>query len=64
MEQLIEVLKKDVILHGGNASEIVNVHGQLTDITISSSPWGEITIIKPVSRLEAIALTEAFDPFK
>jgi hypothetical protein len=55
LSKVIVFLTDDVKLHGGSASEIINMHGQLYDITISDSPWGLITIKEPITYLEAWA---------
>lgn len=61
-KKFLEFLKQDVIANGGSASETVNMHGQLWDITFSHSPWGPILIRKEVTRLEAlIILFESWD---
>jgi len=49
-------LKADVSKHGGSASEVIDMHGTLRDITVTCSPWGPIVINREVDRLEAIAL--------
>jgi hypothetical protein len=46
-------LKSDVVSNGGSASEIINMHEQLVELTILSSPWGAILINKPISSFEA-----------
>lgn len=55
-EKLLAFLKEDVIKNGGTASETIDMHGHLWDITFSHSPWGPILIRKEVSYLEALAL--------
>ena len=56
MAKLVAFLKDDVRQHGGSAGETINMHGCLWDVTISASPWGLITIRKPVSKLESMSM--------
>lgn len=55
MAKLVAFLKDDVRKDGGSAGEVINMHGRLWDITVSSSPWGLITIRKPVDKLESMS---------
>ena len=54
LQKIVDFLAKDVEAHGGCASEIVETHASLMDITVSCSPWGLIIIKKPVSHFEAV----------
>lgn len=53
--KLKKLLVSDVLANGGSAGEIVDMHGQLVELTVCAVPWGTITIHKPVSKLEALA---------
>jgi len=52
-QKTVDFLTNDVIKHGGSASEIVDMFGQLRQLTVSSVPWGTILINKPISNFEA-----------
>lgn len=54
-QQIVEFLKNDALVNGGSASEIINMHGALVELTVCKVPWGTLIINKPVSRLEALA---------
>lgn len=56
LTKLIAFLTDDVKKHGGSASETIDMHGQLWDITVSSAPWGIIVIKTEIDRLEALAI--------
>jgi hypothetical protein len=51
--QLVKFLTDDVIKHGGSASETVDMHGQLWEITVCKVPWGTLLLKQEVSKLEA-----------
>jgi hypothetical protein len=54
-QRLLDFLKADVQKHGGSASEVVDMHGTLRDITVSDSPWGLVVINEETTQLEALA---------
>jgi adenine/guanine phosphoribosyltransferase-like PRPP-binding protein len=54
-KKTVAFLTDDVIRNGGSASEIVNMHGTLVQITVCKVPWGTLLMRSDVSRLEAIA---------
>lgn len=52
---MIEFLSNDVRQFGGSASEIINLHGHLMQVTVCQVPWGLLILKQEVTRLEAIA---------
>jgi len=64
-KSLVTFLKKDVEKDGGAISQIVDMHGEFHDITVSASPWGPILINEEISELEskirmAVSASELF----
>lgn len=53
VKKTIDFLTADVIKHGGSATEIVDMHGNLMQITICKVPWGALVIKKEISKFEA-----------
>ena len=52
-EVAVDFLKSDVKKNGGSASEVVSVHEDLRLVEVSSAPWGQIVINKPITEFEA-----------
>ena len=55
LNKVIDFLTSDVQVHGGSASEFVNMHGNLWDITVCQVPWGTLLLKQPITKLEALA---------
>lgn len=53
-DSLVSFLKEDVILHGGSASEIVDMHGTLRLIMICTVPWGTLLLNQEIDYLQAL----------
>lgn len=53
--KVVEFLRQDVKSGGGSASEVINTHGTLRQLTVCQVPWGTLLINQEVSRLEAMA---------
>jgi len=54
MKKLVDFLSDDVRQHGGSASEIINLHGHLMQVTVCQVPWGLLVLKQEVTMLEAI----------
>jgi len=54
-DMLVEFLRKDVEKHGGSASEVIDMWGQLWIFTVCAVPGGTLLFKREVDRLEAIA---------
>lgn len=52
-DSLVSFLIKDVLKHGGTATEIVDMHGHIMQLTVCAVPWGTLLIEKEVTRFEA-----------
>jgi hypothetical protein len=48
-------LTADVIKHGGSATEIIDMHGQLVQLSVCMVPGGTLLINKPITAFEAWA---------
>lgn len=63
LTKIVKFLTDDVIVHGGSASETINMHGELWEITVCKVPWGTLLLKRPTTELEAalawaVALSE------
>ena len=54
-DRLVKFLTDDVMQHGGSASETVDMHGHLLEITVCKVPWGTLLLKQETTKLEAIA---------
>lgn len=54
-QRLVNFLTQDVLKHGGSASEVIDMHGQLKLISVCAVPGGTCLINKPLSKFEAWA---------
>ena len=52
-KKTVEFLTSDVIAHGGSASEIIDMHGQLVQLSVCAVPGGTLLINKPITEFEA-----------
>lgn len=53
--KLVAFLTQDVLQHGGSASETVDMHGHLWEITVCKVPWGTLLLKRETTQLEALA---------
>lgn len=53
--RVVDFLTKDVMKHGGSASETINMHNHLWDITVCQVPWGTLVLKQEITQLEALA---------
>lgn len=51
--KLVDFLTKDVLEHGGSATEVVDIHGHLWEITVCKVPGGTLLLKQEVTKLEA-----------
>jgi hypothetical protein len=51
--KLVSLLTQDVLAHGGSASETVDMHGHLWEMTVCQVPWGTLLLKREVSHFEA-----------
>jgi len=52
-QKTVAFLTSDVIKHGGSASEIIDMHGQLVQLSVCAVPGGTLLINKPITKFEA-----------
>lgn len=53
--KVVRFLQQDVANGGGSASEVIETHGVLRQLTVCQVPWGTLLINQEVDRLEALA---------
>lgn len=55
--KVVDRLADDVELYGGSATQVIFMYRSHREVTVCQVPWGTLTIVKPISKLEALAIS-------